>query len=183
MKLLINHQWAAPALALLLAACATAPAGDPEPGAVSVTTTNPAYFSDATVHPRDPDRQRWVDALSSYLAERAAAALPRGQRLDVRITDVRRISGSGARRVAREDTKVMTRVVYPPQIDLDFVLRDEDGKALRQGRRTLRDDTFVQRLHEVSSDPLYAEKRLIDTWVAREFGPVRAPGPLEQPSP
>ena len=85
---------AVPALACLLAACAgpgVERAAAP-PGAVSVTHTDPAQFSETRIHAGESDeaRQDWLDALSVHLAERAAALLPPGQRLEVEITDVRR---------------------------------------------------------------------------------------------
>ncbi len=162
---------AAGALALLLAACAQPPAApgaavSPPPaaqtqggipaGIVSITYADPAKMSDARTSPgiSPGARRAWLDALCLYLADRAAPQLPPGQLLEVRLSDVQRAVSGGP----------------PPRIDLDFILRTDSGRVLRQGHRQLGDaSTAAPPSARPAADPLAAEKALLDAWLRSEF--------------
>lgn len=146
--------------------------GPPPPGIVSVTTADPAGFSDARNGPRESDRARraWVDALCMYLSERAAAALPEGQTLDVRLVDVQRAGGFEPGRGPQAGQVRVVRDIYPPRIVLEFKRLAADGTVLQSGRRELSDPAFMERRARGAADPLRYEKGLIDDWVRKEFG-------------
>lgn len=146
--------------------------GPPPPGIVSVTYDDPAGFSDARrgVHETDRARRAWVDALCLYLSETAAAALPEGQRLEVRITDVQRAGGFEPWRGPQAGQVRIVRDIYPPRIVLEFKRLAADGSVLQSGRRELRDPAFMERAARGGTDPLRYEKGLIDDWVRQEFG-------------
>jgi hypothetical protein len=59
--------------------------------------------------------------------------------------------------------------IYPPRIDLRFRLTDADGRTLSEGERSLRDSAFLTRDGLDSNDPLRFEKRLLDSWLRKEF--------------
>ncbi|SFE25649.1 DUF3016 domain-containing protein [Paracidovorax konjaci] len=147
-------------------------ANPPPAGIVSVTYDDPARFSDARQGaPESPRARRaWVNALCLHLSEGAAAALPEGQRLEVRITDVQRAGGFEPARGAQAGQVRIVRDVYPPRIDLEFKRLGADGTVLQSGRRTLRDPAFMERGARGANDPLRYEKNLLDDWVRREFG-------------
>ncbi|WP_336298491.1 DUF3016 domain-containing protein [Acidovorax sp. NCPPB 3576] len=146
------------------------------PGIVSVEYDDPSRFSDARMGPHESDRARraWVDALCQYLSERAAAALPDGERLAVRITDVQRAGGFEPGRGPQLAQVRIVRDVYPPRIDLEFQRVAADGRVLQTGRRELRDPSFMSRAGRGASDPLRYEKALLDDWVRTDIG---APAP------
>ncbi|GKS93527.1 DUF3016 domain-containing protein [Acidovorax sp. SUPP2825] len=146
------------------------------PGIVSVEYDDPSRFSDARMGPHESDRARraWVDALCQHLSERAAAALPDGERLAVRITDVQRAGGFEPGRGAQLAQVRIVRDVYPPRIDLEFQRTAADGRVLQSGRRELRDPSFLSRAGRGGSDPLRYEKALLDGWVRQDIG---APAP------
>ncbi len=163
---------AASALALLLGACAQPPAApgaqaSPQPpaaqtqggipaGIVSITYADPAKMSDARISPgiSPGARRAWLDALCLYLADRAAPLLPPGQLLEVRLSDVQRAVPGGT----------------PPRIDLDFILRTDSGRVLRQGHRQLGDaSTAAPPSARPAAAPLAAEKALLDAWLRSEF--------------
>jgi len=59
--------------------------------------------------------------------------------------------------------------VNPPRIDLRFRLVGSDGRAVKEGTRTLTDQAFLQALTAYHrSDPLRYEKALLDDWIARD---------------
>ena len=64
----------------------------------------------------------------------------------------------------------VVRDIYPPRIDLNFVLLDAQGAVRMRGERKLRDSAFQFGASPLQSDPLRYEKNLIDAWLEREFG-------------
>lgn len=147
-------------------------AGTPAPpGIVSVTYDNPATFDQGRAGGRETEKARraWVDALSQYLAERAAPRLPQGQQLEVHITDVQRAGNFEPWRGPQGADVRIVRDIYPPRIDLRFKLLDGDGRLLREGSRQLRDATFMMRADLHPNDPLRYEKSLLDDWMHKEF--------------
>ena len=176
-------RWIIPLVASVLVACAgPAPStresvaaqqrtGVP-PGIVSVTYADPASFSDARTAPRESEaaRRAWLDALSEHLSERAAAALPAGQRLEVQLTDVRRAGSTEPWQGPQAGQLRIVRDIYPPRIDLEFKRMAPDGTVLQATRRQLRDTAFMMRPSPYPDDPLRFEKSLLDDWVRKEFG-------------
>ena len=172
------------ALACVAAGCATQhPQGDAHgahraasdvpAGIVSVTYADPARFGEGRGAPPESERARkaWLDALSVHLADQAAPLLAEGQRLEVHLTDVQRAGGFEPWRGPQAAEVRIVRDTYPPRIDLSFTLRDVQGRAEREGRRELRDATFLMRPDRGSStDPLRYEKSLLDDWLRKEFG-------------
>lgn len=174
-------RWLILAAACLLAACAAPWSGGPldrqeragvAAGTVSVTYGEPAGFSDARegAHESANARRAWLDALSEHLSERAAAALPTGQRLEVHLTDVKRAGGFEPWRGPQAAHLRVVRDTYPPRIDLQFKRLAADGSVLQTGTRQLRDPSFLMRPNRYANDSLRFEKGLVDDWVAQEFG-------------
>lgn len=164
-------RWAALIAAALLTACATPrPTGAP-PGAVSVSWSDPAQFTEARDNQRDTPaaREAWLSELARHLAEQAAAALPKDEKLDVRITDVKRAGGFEPWRGPQAGDVRVVRDVYPPRITLEFKLLTADDRVRKEGRRVLRDAGFLMRPALYPSDPLGYEKMLLDDWVRKEF--------------
>lgn len=158
------------AAALLTACAAPRPAGAPA-GAVSVSWSDPARFTEARENPRDTPsaREAWLSALASHLAERAAAALRPDETLDVRITDIRRAGGFEPWRGPRTSDVRIVRSAYPPRITLTFQWRAADKRVLKSGERALHDTGFLTRPSLYPGDPLGHEKMLLEDWVRREF--------------
>ncbi|WP_370630119.1 DUF3016 domain-containing protein [Xenophilus sp. Marseille-Q4582] len=145
-------------------------------GTVSVTHAEPDRLEAGRQGPPESEaaRRAWVDALSAYLAERSAAALPEGQRLDVHLRRVQRAGAFEPWRGPQAGEVRIVRDIYPPRIELDFRLRGADGRVLREGARTLSDTAFLMRPSpHPRDDPLRHEKALIDDWVRQEFGARR----------
>lgn len=144
-------------------------------GTVSVTYDEPSGFSDAREggHESANARRAWMDALCEHLSERAAAALPTGQRLEVHITDVKRAGGFEPWRGPQAAHLRVVRDIYPPRIDLRFKRLAADGSVLQTGTRQLRDPAFLMRPNRYANDTLRFEKVLVDDWVDQEFSTRR----------
>lgn len=166
------------ALAVLAAGCVSAPgssgpaASTPVPGIVRVTHADLRELESGRPGPMESDqmRQAWVDSLTDYLAERAARALPEGQRLDVHLRGVQRAGSTEPWRGPQAADLRVVRDIYPPRIELHFKLRTAEGQLVREGDRSLSDAAFLMRpnLHS-RDDPLRYEKGLVDEWLQKEF--------------
>ncbi|TKR29470.1 DUF3016 domain-containing protein [Luteimonas gilva] len=149
-----------------------APRNLPAEGAVAVSWTDPAQFSDLRQSGNRWEAKRgdWVQQLAQYLRKRAVQRLPSGERLDVTITDIRRAGQYEPWRGANFGSTRIVRDIYPPRIELNFTLSGANGTVFSQGARKLTDLDFMRNASAVgSSDPLRYEKRLIDEWLAKEF--------------
>lgn len=191
-----RSRWLVLAAACALAACANPFAGRPmdmptrtgvAAGTVSVTYENqapgrprPARTEGSTAGAArtgrldtESARRAWLDALSGHLSERAAAALPTGQTLQVHLADVQRAGGTAPGRSLQSSELDAARDADAPRIDLRFERRAADGKVLQSASRQLREAGWSALRGRDADDPLAREKRLVDDWVAREFGPLR----------
>ena len=169
------------AAAVLLAACATTPVQSSGPGAlegespVAVSWSDPALFSEVN---RGRDRAEtlsgtWARELATYLREEATTRLGPGERLEVELLDIDRAGDFEPWRGPDALDLRITRDIYPPRITLRFRHLDAQGQVLSDGERRLTDPAFLSRVvagHR-NTDPLRFEKRLLDDWLGREFGP------------
>ena len=149
-----------------------APRSLPAEGAVAVSWTDPAQFSDLRQSGNRWEAKRgdWVQDLAKYLRKRAVQRLPSGDRLEVTITDIRRAGQYEPWRGASMGSTRIVRDIYPPRIELSFKLSGADGEVVAQGARKLTDLDFMRNASAVgASDPLRYEKRLIDDWLNKEF--------------
>lgn len=171
------------ALSLALASCATAGGGRnmlsadapralPASGPVSVAWANPAEFSEITA---SGNRQAaaqgdWLVQLAQYMRKQAARQLPPGYRLELVIEDIKRAGQYEPwRGVGAQDVRII-RDLYPPRMTVRFRELDASGKVVAEGRRQLTDPAFLVNSGMVNdTDPLRYEKRMIDTWLRREF--------------
>ena len=156
------------ALALPSFATDTAAAVDSR---VSVSWSDPAKFAEVRdSHGRGLTRSDvWLDGLKKHLERRAARALPDGQQLEVRFTDIKLAGAFEPWHGPQFDDVRIIKDIYPPRIDLHFALKSADGSVIAEGERTLRDLGFLSRGSGNTSDVLRYEKRMLDDWINREF--------------
>lgn len=143
-------------------------------GPVQVEWQDPSGFSEIRYSRNRFEARRgdWVRQLAEHLQEQLAQVIPPGERLDVLITDIERAGEYEPLGASMHDVRVV-RDVYPPRMELSFVRHGRDGAVLDQGTRSLRDLGFLSSSPRSTDDPLRFEKRMIDDWVRREFGPRR----------
>ncbi|KGQ18114.1 Membrane protein [Lysobacter dokdonensis DS-58] len=169
------------ALVLALSACATdgprtvtdtaRPHAVGEGSAVSVSWGDPAQFAELrySQNRRLAAQGDWVVELADYMQERLAKAVPAGERVDVEILDIQRAGEYEWLRSQTDDVRVL-RDVYPPRMTLQFSRKDADGNVISEGERKISDLAYLQSPPPFSSsDSLRYEKRMIDSWIRREF--------------
>ncbi|MBD9480888.1 DUF3016 domain-containing protein [Pseudoxanthomonas sp. PXM02] len=140
-------------------------------GAVSVSWTDPAKFSDIKYSGNrwESARGTWVTQLATYLRDEAGQRLARGQTLDVTISDIDRAGRyEPTARAGLDDIRIV-KDIYPPRMTLTFTLKGADGQVVAEGERKLVDHAFLMGAQINSNDNLRYEKRLIDDWLRKEF--------------
>ncbi|MCQ9616376.1 DUF3016 domain-containing protein [Paenalcaligenes niemegkensis] len=162
----------------LLAACA-----GPSPSAqrtsvesaadatISVEFINASEFAEMRSHrlQRDSDSKAWMESLRKHLEQQAPQYLPPKTHLLVQLTDIK-LAGEYEpwRRAGLYDVRIV-RDIYPPRIDLNYQLSNNQGQTFKDGNAKLRDSAFLMRAHGYHDDPLRYEKTLLDDWLRREF--------------
>ena len=149
---------------------------DIQAGTVSVTTANPATFTPApgAVAESKAARAAWVEALCEHIADKIAASLPEGERVEVRISDIRRVAAMpGAGRTSSSSSSNSSEPggqdVVPPRIVLSFKRLSPKGKVLQTASRTLQDSSLQLKGRRYTGDKLRYEKALVDDWVSKDF--------------
>ncbi|WP_305805840.1 DUF3016 domain-containing protein [Stenotrophomonas sp. YIM B06876] len=146
-------------------------------GPVQVQWTDPAQFSELRQSTNRFEAQRgdWVTQLAEYLQKSATRQLPKGQRLDVTITDIKRAGDFEPWRGPNLTDVRFMRDIYPPRITLRFKLTDANDQVISQGERTLSDMAYLMNSGlRNDTDPLRYEKRLLDDWLRSELRLERA---------
>ena len=137
---------------------------------VSVTYVNPEKFAENRFFGMQ-DRFNHIDYLTqlkAHLIKRGETTLKPGQRLQVNIIDIQLAGAYEPGRGPQSDHVRMMREIYPPRIDLNFKLSDQDGKVVREGERVLRDLNYLQSglsTPGARGESLYYEKALLDRWL------------------
>lgn len=161
-----------------VAAATLASAREPLPARIQVTWAPVETLAEVKDNPMQHGWLRpedWMHSLGDYLRKRADVVLPAGQQLQVTIDDIK-LAGDFEpwRRSSAQDIRFLTDL-HPPRMDLHYKLLASDGSTIREGDGRLRDSSYLQRTVPTSTDPLRYDKRLIDDWLKKEFGPARHP--------
>lgn len=162
----------AAALALVPSAASASPAPD---GPVTVEFVEPEKFTDIKEGflRTNVDRNAHLKALRRHLQRKAASYLKPGQTLHIAVTDID-LAGDHTphSNPALLDIRTVSNL-YPPRMNLNYVLKDSSGNVLRTGEAKLQDLGFDIGSGGSVSDPLRFDKRMLDKWLRREFGGSR----------
>ena len=149
-----------------------APRSLPSSGPVSVAWSDPAHFSDITSsgNRNAAARGDWLVQLATYMRKRADQRIAPGNRLELTILDIQRAGRYEPwRGLSGQDIRVV-RDSYPPRMVVKFRELDTGGQVVAEGERTITDPAFLLHVGSINdSDPLRYEKRMIDSWLRREF--------------
>lgn len=175
------------ALALGATACATttstgmlapdAPRALPAAGPVSVAWSDPAGFTEMRFSGNRwaAARGDWLQDLARHMRKRGEQALPAGERLELTILDLTRAGQYEPWQGSRMDDVRFVRDIYPPRMTLRFRHLDAAGNVIAEGERKLTDPAFLTTASPLNdNDPLRFEKRMVDSWLRREFGGTTA---------
>ena len=136
----------------------------------------PETFTDVRDGSLGSDRARdaTLAELKDYIVRGARRYLAPGQVLAVTVTNVDLAGEFEPWRGAMFNDVRIVKEIYAPRIDLAVRLTDADGRILREGKRELRDPSFMMNLTIDPRDPLRFEKILLADWLWREFRPAKS---------
>jgi hypothetical protein len=168
----------AQATALFAAVAVAALAAPTEPPVrIQVTWAPTEQLSELKNNPPNRGWMRpneWMDSIGDHLRKSADRLLPPGQQLRVHVDDVS-LAGrfEPFYRPGQQDVRIL-KDVYSPWMNLHYVLLAADGTTLREADAKLSDGSYLRRAVPGSpTDPLRYDKRMIDEWLRKEFGPKR----------
>lgn len=170
------------ALVLALAGCAStgnanmlsagAPLALPASGPVSVAWADPATFTEikASGNRQAAAEGEWLVQLAQYMRKQATRTLPAGDRLELTILDIQRAGRYEPWQGVERQGVRMIRDIYPPRMTVKYRQTDAGGVVVAEGERKITDPAFLTNAAPFNdSDPLRYEKRMIDSWLRREF--------------
>jgi len=163
----------AAALLGLLSACQTTPETPvTNPPKIVVKFTNPEDFTDFKDGFASSPKgiEHYEDIFRTAIERRAAKVLPPGSSLEITFTDVDLAGDYLPSMPMGRDIRVIKNI-YFPHSDLRFVLKDADGKVLKEGERHLKDMDFLYRVGINRGDELFYDTKLLDEWIDSEFAP------------
>jgi hypothetical protein len=176
------------ALALTLAMAGSAVAGNsllskdapralPDNGPVSVTWADPATFTElkASGNRFESAQGDWLLQLAKYMRKQADKQLAPGNKLELTIVDIQRAGRYEPWHGLDRQNIRMIREIYPPRMTVKYRETDANGAVVAEGERKLTDLAFMVNSGMINdSDPLRYEKRMIDSWLRRDFNRTAA---------
>lgn len=152
---------------------ADAPAADSR---VQVTFSNPDKFTDVrdASMPTKKGEAATLDMIRQYVEQKAVRYLPEGQKLNVTFTNIDLAGEFEPWRGPNMDDVRIVKDIYPPRIDLNYQITDASGKVLKEGKRELRDLSFMMKISIRRDDPLRYEKDMLDDWMREDIRPAIA---------
>lgn len=131
----------------------------------------PEKFTDAADSDMgDVVRSGYLDELRNHVLRQAKSLVPAGYKLAVTFTDIDLAGQFEPWRGPRGGDVRIVKEIYPPHIALAFRLTDAQGNVVKEGRRDLRDPSFMMKITLASrNDPLRHEKEMLDTWMRSEL--------------
>ena len=122
----------------------------------------------------DYDRTTYLDSIREHVLEQAKYYVPEGHKLSVTFTDIDMAGDFEPWRGPRFDDIRIVKDIYPPRISLAYRLTDAEGNVVKEGKRELRDLSFMMKITMAfRDDPVRHEKDLLDDWLRSEFQRVR----------
>jgi hypothetical protein len=140
-----------------------------------VSFFEPEKFTDVRdTYTGDYDRTTYLDQIRDHLLEQAKYYVPEGHRLSVTFTDIDMAGDFEPWRGHRWDDIRVVKDMYPPRMVFTFQLTDAAGNVVKEGRRDLRDLSFMMKMSMgFRDDSVRHEKALIDDWLRDEFPRIR----------
>jgi len=154
-----------------------APRALPDNGPVSVAWADPATFTElkASGNRFESAQGDWLIQLAKYMRKQADKQLAPGNKLALTIVDIQRAGRYEPWHGLDRQNIRMIRDIYPPRMTVKYRETDASGAVVAEGERKLTDMAFMVNSGMINdSDPLRYEKRMIDSWLRRDFNRTAA---------
>lgn len=171
-----KHYILAATLALGLAGAAQATDAKAQDSRIQVSFDQPDKFTDIrdSYMPTDKGKAANLDLIREYVEQRAPHYLADGQKLEVTFTDIDLAGDFEPWHGAGADDVRIIKDIYPPRMDLSYKVTDASGKVVKEGKRQLRDLSFMMNLSLRRDDPIRYEKDLLDRWMRDDLKPAKS---------
>jgi Protein of unknown function (DUF3016) len=122
----------------------------------------------------DARRTTYLEQIRDHVLEQAKYYVPEGCLLRVTFTDIDMAGDFEPWRGPQWSDIRVVKDIYPPRITLTFRLTDAEGNVIKEGKRELRDLSFMMKISTTfRDDPVRHEKALLDDWLRSELPRVR----------
>lgn len=158
-----------------LAMVAGVRAADEKLAAAAVRTTvtfeEPENFSDFRegVLTTAKDLEALQREFTNHLLRLSRLYVAEGQKLEIHFLDIDLAGDFEPWRGPSYDRVRVVKDIYPPRITVLFRLTAADGTIVAEGRRELRNLSFLHSINLPTSDSLRHDKELLTLWLRREF--------------
>lgn len=146
-----------------------------EPSRVEVVFQDPDKFTDVKDSSMNSDKGRdgILDDIRTFVVDSASRFLPAGAKLKITFTEID-LAGEYEpwRGPSAHDVRIV-KDIYPPRFDFSYVVTDETGAVIKEGKEQLRDMSFMMRLVIDRSDPLRFEKDMLQEWMRSNLRPSK----------
>lgn len=151
-------------------AAVAADAGKPVPK-VEISFVAPEKFTDVKNGSMDSERGRdaLLNQLKEHLVTQGSKYLSPDQRLEIKVTEVDLAGDFEPWRGPDFNDIRIVKEIYPPRVNLEFRLIGADGKVVSEGKRQLRDLSYLQTISLPTSDTLRHDKEMLSNWLRQEF--------------
>jgi hypothetical protein len=140
---------------------------------ITAEYVNPEKFTDFRdgVFDTEKGRQHLMEELNDHLADLSRRAIPEGQRLEIRFTNIDLAGDYEPWRGPQFDDIRILKDIYPPRMELEYRLVDaSSGAVIRQGAEKLVDMGYLMNIARLpSQDALLHDKQMLSDWIRREF--------------
>lgn len=158
-------------LGLVSVGAAVAAKPDKPAATVDVTFVAPEKFTDVRTDYSDSEKNRdaLLDQLKEHLVKIASRQIPADQRLEIKVTEVDLAGDFEPWRGPNFMDVRIVKDIYPPRVNLEFRLLGADGSVISEGKRELRDLSYLMHMSFPTSDPLRHDKEMLTNWLRQEF--------------
>ncbi|MFI5336496.1 MAG: DUF3016 domain-containing protein [Opitutales bacterium] len=142
-----------------------------EKNPVTVNYIEPEKFTDFRQdrYGSDAGQAELMQIFTDHLNRIGRRVLEPGQRLEVKFTDIDLAGEFEPWRGAEFDDVRIMKDLYIPRATLEFRLLGADGKVLSEGKRQLRDLSYLLNNVQPASDGLRFDKQMLTDWMHSEF--------------
>lgn len=111
---------------------------------------------------------RVMKELEKYIQQELPKFLNDGQRIKLKVYDLDLAGDVRPMMAAGNDIRVI-KSIYPPMIDIEYSVVDNNGKVIKEQRKRFRDMAFNMGSPLVASKQLGYEKAMLKKWMRNEL--------------
>lgn len=138
--------------------------------AVQITWIAPEKYRDVASANTNKRKfqQRVIDDLEKYFHKEVPKFLNQHETIEVNVHDLD-LAGDVRPMMSHGSDMRVVKSIYPPMIDIEYSIKDKDGKVVRQQRKRFRDIAFNMGSPVTGTKSLGYEKAMLKKWMRNEL--------------